>query len=318
MASSESNPGNLIKYIIIRLLFVIPVFLGVSLIVFIIEVSTPGDPVLIRLGFDPTATPAVIAAARAQLGLNKPIYIQYLNYLNLLIHGNLGNDIQTGQPVIVEIGQAFPRTLILAVLSILLAVAIGLPAGVISAMKQNSAIDKAVSIASLSAASIPNFWLALILIFIFSYTLRLLPIFGYGTPANFVLPTIALGTALAGVVTRFTRSSMLEVLRQDFIKTAISKGIRYRIVLVRHALKNALIPIITVIGLQFGTLLSGAFFVEYVFGYPGIGRLAVDAIQEKNYPVVQGAVLVVSVSFVLVNVFVDVIYTYIDPRVHYR
>jgi peptide/nickel transport system permease protein len=309
---------NLVRYIIIRLLFVIPVFLGVSLVVFIIEVSTPGDPVLIRLGFEPTTTPAILAAARAQLGLNKPIYIQYLNYLTLLVHGNLGTDIQTGQSVLTEIGQAFPRTLILAVFSVLLAIAIGLPAGIISATKQNSAVDKGVSIASLTAASMPNFWLALILIFVFSYTLKITPIFGYGAPANFVLPTIALGTALAGVVTRFTRSSVLEVIRQDFIKTALSKGVRYRIVLVRHALKNALLPIITVIGLQFGTLLSGAFFVEYVFGYPGVGRLAVDAIQQKNYPVVQGTVLIVSVSFVLINVFVDVIYTYIDPRVHYR
>jgi peptide/nickel transport system permease protein len=310
----DSKQSNLIKYVIVRLLWVVPVFLGVSIIVFIIEASTPGDPVLIRLGFNPTTTPAIIAAARAQLGLNQPIYIQYFDYLKLLVHGNFGNDILTGAPVIYEIDQAFPRTLILAVLSILLAIAIGLPAGLISAIKQNSALDKGVSIASLSAASIPNFWLALILIFVFSYTLRLTPIFG----DSVILPTVALGTALAGVITRFTRSSMLEVLRQDFVKTAISKGIQYRIVIMRHALKNALIPIITVIGLQFGTLLSGAFFVEYVFGYPGIGRLAVEAIQQKNYPVVQAAVLIVSVSFVLINVIVDVVYTYIDPRVHYR
>ncbi len=315
---SGSKQTNLVEYVIVRLLFVIPVFIGVSVIVFIIEISTPGDPVLIRLGFEPTTTPAILAAARAQLGLNQPIYVQYLNYLNLLLHGNLGNDIQTGEPVLTEIGQAFPRTLILAVLSVILAVAIGLPAGILSAMKQNSVEDKIVSIASLSAASIPNFWLALILIYVFSYTLRLTPIFGYGTPSNFILPTVALGTALAGVVTRFTRSSMLEVLREDFIRTAVSKGMRYRIVLVRHALKNALIPIITVIGLQFGALLSGAFFVEYVFGYPGIGLLAVQAIQQKDYPVVQGAVLIVAVSFVLINVVVDIIYTYIDPRVHYH
>ncbi|MEM3074228.1 MAG: ABC transporter permease, partial [Nitrososphaerales archaeon] len=198
------------------------------------------------------------------------------------------------------------------------AIAIGIPAGILSAKKQYSIFDNVASVGSLLAASMPNFWLALVLILIFSYWLKLTPISGYGTPMHLILPTIALGTALAGTVTRFTRSNMLEVIRQDFIRTAKAKGLKESIITFRHALKNALIPIVTVIGLQFGSLLAGAFFVEVVFAYPGIGRLAVQAILQKNYTVVQGAILVVSISFVLINLLVDIIYAYIDPRVQYE
>lgn len=294
---------------------VIPVFIGVSLAVFIIEAMTPGDPVLIRLGFAPNISQQTIDLVRAQLGLDKPLYIQYLSYLNLLIHGNLGNDIRTNQPVLLEIAQTFPRTLILSVTSMIFALAVGVPIGIYSAMKQYSIFDRISTIGSLTAASVPNFWLAIILILIFSYWLRILPSFGSTQPANLILPSIAEGASVAAVIVRFTRSSMLEVIRQDFVRTARSKGLAERIVIYRHALKNALIPIITVIGLSFGFLLSGAFFIEYVFAYPGIGRLAVQAIEQKNYPVVQGTVLVISITFVLLNLLVDIIYVYIDPRV---
>ncbi|MFI5422101.1 MAG: ABC transporter permease [Nitrososphaerales archaeon] len=314
-STSSSSRNELLGYIVKRLILVIPVFLGVSLAVFIIEAITPGDPVLVRLGFAPHVTGAQIAAIRAELGLDQPIYIQYLSYLNLLIHGNLGNDIRSNIPVIQEIAQTFPRTLYLSITSMLFALAIGIPIGIYSAMKQYSIFDRISTIASLTAASIPNFWLAIVLILIFSYWLRWLPSFGSTSFANLILPSIAEGASVAAVILRFTRSSMLEVIRQDFVRTARSKGLKERVVIYRHALKNALIPIVTVIGLSFGFLLSGAFFIEYVFAYPGIGRLAVDAIQQKNFPVVQGTVLVISISFVLLNLFVDVIYVYIDPRV---
>ncbi|MEM3427630.1 MAG: ABC transporter permease, partial [Nitrososphaerales archaeon] len=309
---------NMLAYIVKRVTLVIPVFLGVSIIVFVIMVNTPGDPILIRIGVDPNVSPEKIEAARRELGLDQPIYVQYFKFLTRLLQGDLGNNIRTGRPVAQDILEAFPRTLILAVTSIILAIAIGIPAGILSAKKQYSIFDNVASVGSLLAASMPNFWLALVLILIFSYWLKLTPISGYGTPMHLILPTIALGTALAGTVTRFTRSNMLEVIRQDFIRTAKAKGLKESIITFRHALKNALIPIVTVIGLQFGSLLAGAFFVEVVFAYPGIGRLAVQAILQKNYTVVQGAILVVSISFVLINLLVDIIYAYIDPRVQYE
>ncbi len=308
----------MLAYIIKRLALVIPVFLGVSIIVFVIMINTPGDPVLVRIGLDPNVSPEKIEAARRELGLDQPIYVQYFKFLTRLLQGDLGNNIRTGRAVAQDILEAFPRTLILAVTSIILAIAIGIPAGILSAKRQYSIFDNAASVGSLLAASMPNFWLALVLILVFSYWLKLTPISGYGTPMHLILPTLALGAALAGTVTRFTRSNMLEVIRQDFIRTAKAKGLKESIVTFRHALKNALIPIVTVIGLQFGSLLSGAFFVEVVFAYPGIGRLAVQAILQKNYTVVQGAILVVSISFVLINLLVDIIYAYIDPRIQYE
>ncbi|MDA4131311.1 MAG: ABC transporter permease [Thaumarchaeota archaeon] len=313
--TSSSSRHELLGYIVKRLILVIPVFLGVSLAVFIIEAVTPGDPVLIRLGFAPHINGLQIEAVRIELGLDQPLYIQYLSYLNLLIHGNLGNDIRSNIPVIQEIADTFPRTMYLSITSMLFALVVGIPIGIYSAMKQYSIFDRISTIGSLTAASIPNFWLAIVLILIFSYSLKLLPSFGSTSLQNLILPSIAEGASAAAVIVRFTRSSMLEVVRQDFIRTARSKGLKERVVIYRHALKNALIPIVTVIGLTFGFLLSGAFFIEYVFAYPGIGRLAVEAIQQKNFPVVQGTVLVISIAFVLLNLFVDIVYVYIDPRV---
>jgi len=308
----------MLAYIIKRLTLAIPVFLGVSVIVFVIMVNTPGDPVLVRIGLDPNVSPEKVEAVRRELGLDQPIYVQYFRYLERLLQGDLGYNIRTGRPVAQDIAEAFPKTIILAVTSLLLAIVIGVTAGIISAKKQYSKIDDVVSVVSLLAAAIPNFWLALVLILVFSFWLKITPISGYGTPMHLILPTIALGSALAGIITRFTRSNLLEIIRQDFIRTARAKGLKDRVVIIRHALKNALIPIITVAGLQFGTLLSGAFFVEAVFAYPGLGRLAVQAILQKNYPVIQGAILVVSISFVLINLLIDIIYAYIDPRVQYE
>ncbi|MEM1953266.1 MAG: ABC transporter permease [Candidatus Caldarchaeum sp.] len=305
----------MIKYVVKRLLLAAPVFVGVSVIVFVIMASTPGDPVLVRAGFDPNISQEKLDQIRRELGLDQPIYVQYFRFINKVMQGDLGNNIRTGRPVLQDISEAFPRTLTLAITSILFAVAIGIPAGIISAKKHNTVVDNGVSVLSLLAASMPNFWLGLSLILVFSYGLRLTPISGHGTLLHLLLPSIALGTALAGTITRFTRSNMLEILRQDFIRTAKAKGLKEMVITLRHALKNVLIPIITVIGLQFGSLLAGAFFIEAVFAYPGIGWLAVQAILQKNYTVVQGVILVVSVSFVVINMVVDLIYAYIDPRI---
>lgn len=296
-------------------MLVIPVFLGVSVLVFVIMAMTPGDPVLIRLGFNPNVSPQQVELIRAQLGLDKPIYIQYFSYLNLLLHGNFGYDVNTGQPVIQEIAQAYPNTLILAAASMVVSLGVGIPIGVYSATKQYSVFDRIATIGSLTAAAVPNFWLALILILVFSFWLKLLPSFGVSGPESLILPALTLGLTTSAIVVRFTRSSMLEVIRQDYVRTARAKGLRERTIVTRHMLKNALIPIITVVGIIFGTMLAGAFFVEYVFAYPGIGRLAVDAIQQKNYPLVQGIVFIVSVTFVMLNLLVDIIYVYLDPRV---
>jgi peptide/nickel transport system permease protein len=297
---------------------VIPVFIGVSLIAFLIMKLTPGDPVLNVLGLQPTSDPSFIAAIRAELGLDDPIYIQYGKFLWRVLHGDLGRSIGSNKPVILLVSEALPRTLLLAVSSMIVAMAIGIPIGMVSSIKQHSVVDHATRVGSIFAASLPDFWLGLMLMMIFSYYLGLTPISGYGRPEHIILPAVTLGVGLAGLITRLTRSSMLEVIRQDYIRAAKAKGMSEREVIFKHALRNALIPIVTVLGLQFGFLLAGAFFVEWVFAWPGIGRLAVQAIQQRDYPVVLGALLVTPIAYVVINIVVDIIYSYIDPRVQYE
>jgi peptide/nickel transport system permease protein len=297
---------------------VIPVFIGVSLIAFLIMKLTPGDPVLNVLGLQPTSDPSFIAAIRAELGLDDPIYIQYGKFLWRVLHGDLGRSIGSNKPVILLVSEALPRTLLLVVSSMIVAMAIGIPIGMVSSIKQHSVVDHATRVGSIFAASLPDFWLGLMLMMIFSYYLGLTPISGYGRPEHIILPAVTLGVGLAGLITRLTRSSMLEVIRQDYIRAAKAKGMSEREVIFKHALRNALIPIVTVLGLQFGFLLAGAFFVEWVFAWPGIGRLAVQAIQQRDYPVVLGALLVTSIAYVVINIVVDIIYSYIDPRVQYE
>jgi len=308
----------MLRYIVRRLLLVIPVFIGVSLIAFLIMKLTPGDPVLNVLGLQPTSDPSFIAAIRAELGLDDPIYIQYGKFLWRVLHGDLGRSIGSNKPVILLVSEALPRTLLLAVSSMIVAMAIGIPIGMVSSIKQHSVVDHATRVGSIFAASLPDFWLGLMLMMIFSYYLGLTPISGYGRPEHIILPAVTLGVGLAGLITRLTRSSMLEVIRQDYIRAAKAKGMSEREVIFKHALRNALIPIVTVLGLQFGFLLAGAFFVEWVFAWPGIGRLAVQAIQQRDYPVVLGALLVTPIAYVVINIVVDIIYSYIDPRVQYE
>jgi len=308
----------LIRYVLKRLLFLIPILLGISIVAFTILHLTPGDPVTVWIGTDPNTSPEAIQRLRTELGLDDPVYVQYIKFLERAIHGDFGRNIRTNRPVLLDVAETLPRTLLLTFSSIGVAIVIGIPIGIYAATHRNSIFDNVSMVGSLFAASVPNFWLALILILAFSYYLGLTPIGGYGEPKHLILPSLCLGTILAGALARFTRSNMLEVIRQDYVRAARAKGLDGRTVVYRHALRNALIPILTVLGLQIGSLLSGSFFVETVFAWPGIGRLAIQAVQERNYAVVQASLLVTSVTFVIINLVVDILYAYIDPRVQYE
>ncbi|HZW58374.1 MAG TPA: ABC transporter permease [Nitrososphaerales archaeon] len=305
----------MLRYIAKRLLISIPVLIGLTAMIFAVMHSIPGDPVQIWLGLS-LRDPRAIQVIRARLGLDQPVYVQYFLYLTRLLQGNFGTDIRTGQPVLQEVLPAFMLTLELAATAWLIAILLGIPFGIISARRQNSIIDRSIMITSVGLSSLPNFWLGVILILIFSVTLHLTPVAGYASsPQYIILPALALGLGQLGVTARFTRSSLLEVLRQDYIRSAKARGLSEFKITVSHALKNALVPIITLSGLQLGYLLGGAFFVEVIFAWPGIGRLAYRAITERNYPLLQASVFFVAVAFVVINIVVDVLYARIDPRI---
>ena len=301
------------RYIIRRLLLLIPVMLGVSFIVFTIMFFTPGDPAKIMLG--ERAPQAEVAALRTQMGLDDPFIVQFFNFIRNATRGDFGRSLVTRRPVAEELFARFPATLQLAASAVLIAVAIGIPVGILSAVKQYSFFDGAAMTLALVGVSMPNFWQGLMMILLFSVYLRWLPSSGIGTFRHLIMPAVTLGTSSAALITRMTRSSMLEVVRQDYIRTARAKGLTERVVINRHALKNALIPVVTVIGLQFGYLLGGAVLTETVFAWPGVGRMMVDAIRQKDFPVVQAGVLLLAVAFSVVNLVVDILYAYIDPRI---
>lgn len=298
-----------------RILTLIPVFLIVSLIVFSLMYLIPGDPVIFMLGL--RASKEEIARVSAALGLDKPPHIQYLIFLWNLLHGDLGRSIFSKQPVLPYVLSKLPNTMLLAVSSMIVAIAIGIPAGVISATKQYSLFDMSSTIIALAGVSMPSFWMGLLLIFLFSLHLGWLPASGMGSVEQLIMPSLTLGTGMAAVITRLTRSSMLEVIRKDYIRTARAKGLAERVVIYKHALRNALIPVVTIVGLQFSYLLGGAFIVEAVFAWPGMGRLAIQAMRQRDYPVIQGVLLVTTSLFLLTNLVIDILYRYIDPRVHY-
>ncbi|MCL4867527.1 MAG: ABC transporter permease [Anaerolineae bacterium] len=310
-------------YILRRLLYAIPVLIGASFLVFISIRWVPGDPAVAIAG--ETATPELIAQIRQDMGLNEPLLVQYGIYLRRMFQGDMGNSVRSRLPVTDEIALRLPRTLQLASMSLLVAAAIGIPIGVLSATRANTWIDGGSMIFALLGVSMPIFWLGLMLIVLFAVTLPrwlglnepILPPTGTGTWKHMVLPTIALAANSMAIQARMTRACMLEVLRADYIRTARSKGLVERTVIYSHALRNALVPIVTIVGLQFGTLLGGAVLTETVFAWPGIGRLLIDAISFRDYPVIQGTVLVITLGFVLVNLLVDVLYAYLDPRIHY-
>ncbi len=302
-------------YLIRRLLLAVPVLIGVSMLVFSIIRFIPGDPARAIAGVH--ASPQYIEQVRKELLLDEGLHVQYFVYMGNLLQGDMGRSTFTRRPVTVELMQRFPNTLLLAASAMVIASFIGLSAGIISATRRYSLFDNFSMLAALVGVAAPVFWLGVMFQLLFSVQLGWLPSGGIGTWKHLVLPALTLGLATAALIARITRSSMLEVLRQDYITTARSKGLIERVVIYKHALKNALIPVVTVMGLQFGTLLGGAVLTETVFSWPGIGRLMVDSILARDYPVVQGAVLLLAVFFVLINLVVDIIYAFLDPRITY-
>ncbi len=302
------------RYIFNRIIMIIPVLLGVSLVVFSMIYIAPGDPARIILG--DSASEEAIHELRNEMGLNDSFAVQYIRYVkNIVTKGDLGTSYITRRSVTTEIMDRWPKTMLLASLSVLLATFIGIPTGIISATKQYSIFDNLAMVLALIGVSMPNFWQGLVLIIIFSVHFALLPASGFYGPIYWILPVVTIGTSLAATITRMTRSSMLEVIRQDYITTARSKGNKENTVIIKHALKNALIPILTVIGLQLGRGLGGAILTESIFSIPGIGKLMVDSIKARNYPVVQGGVLFIAIAFSFINLFVDILYAFVDPRI---
>lgn len=303
----------MIKYILKRLLMLIPVMIGVTFLVFFIISMTPGDVASMILGDG--ATQESIEKLREDMGLNDPVIVQYINYIKDLVSGDMGSSYATGKSVSSEIGSRFPNTFKLTLSAILISVLISIPIGVISATRQYSIFDNVGMILALIGISMPSFWTGLILIILFSLNLGWFPSGGMTGFKSLILPAFTLAIASTASITRTTRSSMLEVIRQDYINTAKAKGVSRKVVIRKHALKNALIPAITVIGLEFGVLLGGAVLTETVFSWPGIGRLMVESIQRKDTPMVLGCVIIFAVSFSVVNLIIDILYAYIDPRI---
>lgn len=303
----------MLKFILKRLLIMVPVLLGVTFIVFSMMSITDGDPARMMLG--DLATEEEVAALRDEMGLNDPFFARYFNYLKGLAHGDLGTSYSTKQPVAEAIAGCLTTTIKLAFLSCLFAMVVGIPIGVISAVKQYSIVDNIARIISLAGISLPNFWLALLLMLLFSVKLGWLPPSGLYGPLYYIMPMISISAVSLATFARTTRSSMLEVIRQDYIRTARAKGQNEWVVIFRHAFRNALIPIITIVGVQFATALGGAVVNEQIFAIQGLGKLMVDSIKGRDYPVVQGGVLVIAFMFSILNLLVDLLYAFVDPRV---
>jgi len=303
------------QYVIRRLGLMVPLILGISVIVFVLIRLIPGDPA--ELMASQWATKEDIALVRRSWGLDRPLHVQYLVFLRNLLRGDLGLSVVSNTPAVLEVLGRYPYTLQLAAASILVAIAVGSTAGVVSAVRPYTWADNVSMVLALLGVSTPGFWLGLMMMLLFAVVLGWLPATGAGTVSHLVMPAATLGFGAAGIIARQTRSSMLEVLRQEYVLTARAKGLRETVVIVRHALKNALIPVVTIVGLQFGTLLGGSVVVESVFAWPGMGRLLVDAILMRDYPIIQGAVLVFAATFALINFGVDLFYGYLDPRIRY-
>jgi peptide/nickel transport system permease protein len=306
----------LTAYIANRLALTVPVLLGVSLLVFAMSHLVPGDPVAVMLG--ERATSEDMARLRSQLGLDRPLVIQYLDFLGRAVRGDLGTSIRTGRPVLQEIGEQFPATLALTVSATFLAAAAGVLAGTAAATQRRGPLDGVLMGFVLLGVSTPTFFSGLLLIIVFSLYLNWLPVATGSGIAPLVLPSVALALPAAAVLARITRSSLLEELGKDYVRTATAKGLRQASIIAKHVWKNALIPVVTILGLQFGGLMAGAVIVESVFARPGLGRYTIGAINARDFPQIQGTVLVVATVYVLVNLVVDVLYASIDPRIRYR
>lgn len=301
-----------------------PTVLGVITLAFVLIHVAPGDPATLLLGDYTGVTPQVIEELRAHLGLGKPLPVQYVKYMTNALRGDFGRSFRTNQPVLREIAGQAPFTVVLAVAGVALAILVGVPAGILSGLRRNSAVDYVVTTISMLWLSSPSFWFAILLIYFLSYRLGWFPVFGAGTWGDWrslawhlVLPAVAVGVRSAALVARMTRSSMLEVLQQDYVRTARAKGLGTAAIVIRHALRNAAIPVITIVGLDVAYLVGGAVVVETVFARPGLGKLVVDAIYARDYPMVQGAIMVFAFGILFVNLLVDLSYAVVDPRIRY-
>jgi peptide/nickel transport system permease protein len=315
-----------LRYLARRFLLMIPVLLGITFIVFALLAFAPGSFVSLMLSSG-VVNPDAIARVRDELGVNQSLIIRYVHYLAALAHGNLGRSIVFDQPVARQIAQAFPNTVVLTVAATVFALSVAIAAGTVSAIKRNTLLDYAAMIVAVGGVSVPSFWLGLMLLLVFGLGLHWLPIGGGGAAgarggweflSHLILPAVTLGAELAALLTRLVRNTLLDVLSEDYIRTARAKGLAGFRVVSRHALKNALLPVVTTVGVQFGALLGGAVIVETIYSWPGMGLLTVNAIQQRDLPVVQGAVLVFAICFVLVVLLTDLAYVAIDPRIHYQ
>jgi peptide/nickel transport system permease protein len=313
----------MVRFLVRRLLTTLLVMLGVSFVVFMIIHIVPGDPVRVMLGLQ--ADQAKVEEIRQLMGFDRPLVVQYVDWLWSALRGDLGQSFITGQGVTEAVIQRLPATLSLAMVALLIALVIALPAGIISAVYPRSVWDYSAMFFSQVGVSIPDFWMGIMFILVFSLALRWLPPSGYTSPgedfwdwlSHLILPAMTVGLISASIMTRFVRSAMLETLHEDYVRTAHAKGLAERVTLMRHVLPNASIPIVTIVGLQMASLLGGVIIVEIIFAWPGLGRLAYDSVIRRDYPMVQGAVLLVALSFALINLLVDLLYAYLDPRVKY-
>lgn len=303
-------------YVLRRLLQSVVVLFGVSLVVFMLARLAPGDPVSLMLA--ETASPEQIEAAREHYGLNDPLPVQYWLFVSRAIQGDFGDSLYYNEPALRVILEAFPETVKLALAAFVVAVSVAVPLGVIAAIKRDTVWDYlAVGLSVLGQAA-PSYWVGIILILFFSVRFQRLPSSGNFGPEYIILPSVTLAALLMAILARLTRAGMLDVLGEDYVRTARSKGLRERTTILRHALRNALIPLVTIMGLQLGSLLGGAVIVEQVFAWPGVGRLAITAISARDYPIIQAVVLVVSTVFVVINLAVDLLYAFLDPRIRYQ
>ena len=306
----------MIRYLLTRLLTAVPVILGVVSLTFVMMYMLPGDPASTMLAKS-GASAQQIAELRAELGLDRPLYVQYFQYLFNVLTGDMGESIASNRPVFDMLLEVLPMTLVLVLLAMLLAVPLGALTGVVAAVRENTWVDRLLVGLSAVGVSMPSFWMALMMILLFSVTLGWLPASGQGSVADLVLPTLVLAVGAVGTIARSARTGMIDVMKQDYIRTARAQGKTERNILLVHALPNALIPVVTIIGLQFGWLLSGSFIVETVFSRQGLGSTLINAIIDQDLPLVQGAVLMTSVLYVLINILVDLAYALIDPRIRY-
>lgn len=311
----------MLVYIARRILLIVPALLFVSVISFSMVFIAPGDPAeIILTSPEGTPSPEVVEAYRIRMGFDQPIYVQYLRWLNNMLHGDFGYSYMSEKPVADAVINSFKATLKLSFVSMVISILVSLPLGILAAIKHNTIIDDLCRLGALIGVSIPNFWQAFLIIMLFSIYLDWLPVAGYGDGGDLqhmILPAITLGTSSAAVTARLMRSSMLEALGQDYIMTARAKGLPERVVIGKHALKNALIPVVTMLGLNLGFLLNGAVVTEWIFGWPGIGGLVVNSIYQRDYTMIQGAIIFIAIIFVTLNLIVDLSYTYLNPRIRY-